>query len=515
MVLSMNTKITAHKCIPELDMFVSLVSSCMDQSADDLLNWLIFSASTLTPSGIKVVWDLHELATTVLSHLPQEVADELSRPPHRSRFGNYKLFYIPDKVFSVEKNGSEASFYDLSQYFPGEREPSTITELQEKANLLAGTLAELGITDPPSLASPLACFRGHDLLKPLDGAFPSIFDLPDEWLDAQEIALSCTPREWTSNYKIGHFPNLWKYDLSSAYPHAASLLPDLRDCSIQRLDDINTCAANRGFLVGDFTVYPNHSYAFCSPFLVDRGDGALINFVGTVHDYECTLDDLMTLRMYEMGEFRFKRGWTIHWDKPKFPFADVMHKLFDLRGVSSLRSHLLKRVMNGIVGQLLETRRGENGAIIEYGKHFNPIYHAMITNPVRLRVFDKLVQQGITENELVHVGVDGFRTTRPLDVHNDVSIGGWREAGQESAFALSPGAIISSDGRRFKRTDYDDLLAECESRPTAYLLGKDPGDRINVRHLFLRQTRGFPKMPKNARDLLGVFDSEPVKLGGK
>jgi len=507
----MNTRITAHKCIPDLDMFMSPSSSCMNQPADDLLNWLIFSASTLTPSSTKVVWDLHEFATTVLSHLPEEVVNELSRPPHRARFGNYKLFHIPEKVFSVEKNGSEASFYSLDQYFPGEREPDTITEMQSKADLLEQTLHELGIDNPLSLASPLACFRGHDLLKPLDGAFPSIFDLPDEWLDAQELALSCTPREWISNYKIGHFPQLWKYDLSSAYPWAASQLPDLRDCTLKKADGVDILA-DAGFLVGDFTVYPDHPYAYYSPFLVDRGDGALINFVGTARDYECTLDDVRLLYEYKMGEFHFKSGWLLYWDTPYRPFTDVMEQLFGMRGESPLRSHLLKRVMNGIIGQLLESRRDNNGCVVEYGRHYNPIYHAMITNPVRLMVFEELVRLRIAEDELVHVGVDGFRTTRHTATIPDTTpMGQWRCAGQEAAFVLSPGAIISPE-RRFKRTNYEDLLSECERRPTSYLLGKDRKDPINVRHLFLRQTRSFPKMPKNARELMGVFESEPVRL---
>jgi len=44
------------------------------------------------------------------------------------------------------------------------------------------------------------------------------------------------------------------------------------------------------------------------------------------------------------------------------------------------------------------------------------------------------------------------------------------------------------------------------------LLDKNSNDSINVRQLFLRQIRSFPKMPKNAGDLLGVYGSEPVKL---
>lgn len=505
------TRITAHMCIPDLDLFIGPVSSHVAPPADDLLNWLIFSASTLTPSGTKVVWDLHEFVKAVLGHLPEEVVGELSRLPHRAKFQNYKLFYIPDKVFSVNKNGSEASFYDLFQYFPGEREPGTIAELQEKADLLQQTLSELGIDDPPSLASPLACFRGHDLLKPLDGAFPSIFDLPDETLDAQELALSCTPREWISNYKIGHFPCLWKYDLSSAYPYAASLLPDLRDCTIRKAEG-SDILADAGFLVGDFTVYPDHPFAFCSPFLVDRGDGALVNFAGTVRNYECTLDDVWFLYFYGMGEFHFKRGWLIHWDQPRRPFAAAMHQLYGLRGESPLRSHLLKRVMNGVVGQLLESRRGAGGCITEYGKNYNPIYHAMITNPVRLWVFKALMDQRIAEDELVHVGVDGFRVTRQLPLPETSPMGSWRCAGSGSAFVLSPGAIVSP-GRNFKRTSYHDLFLECGIKPAAYLLGRDRKDPINVRQLFLRQIRGFPKMPERARDLLTrVYSSEPVNL---
>lgn len=504
-------KITAHKGIPGLNTFVSTVSSCAGLSAKDMLNWLVFSTSTITPSNKKVVWDLREFAGAVLSHLPEGVADELSRHPHRAKFGNYRLFYIPDKMFGVNKNGSEALFYDLSQYFPGEPEPLTITDMQAKADLLERTLSELGIDDPPSLASPLACFKGHEIIKTLDGSFPSIFDLSDETLDAQELALACTPREWTSNYKIGFFDSLWKYDISSAYPYAASLLPNLRNCVIRKAEgaDVN---ADYGFLVGDFTVYPDHPYAFCSPFLVDRGDGALVNFVGTKHDYECTLDDVLLLYRFGLGEFHFKRGWALYWDDPYCPFAEVMGCLFGMRGRSPLRSHLLKRVMNGIVGQLLEVRRDDKGCIVEYGKNYNPIYHAMITNPVRMWVFSELVRQRTTEADLVHVGVDGFRVTRQLDLPDSVPMGHWRCTGQEAAFVLSPGAIVSNDGRRFKRTDYRDLLADCETRPSAYLLGEDHDDRINVRQLFLRQTRSFPKMPKNARDLLSTFDSEPVRM---
>jgi hypothetical protein len=510
----MTPRITAHVCYSDTGVFTGPVSSCANLPAEDLLNWLIFSSSTLTPSGTKVVWDLNTFGRAILDRLPVGVVARLSRPPHRARFGNYKLFYIPDKVFSVNKDGSEASYYELSQYFPGEPEPKTVDGLQEKASQLQQALSELGIDNPPSLSSPVACFKNHELIKGLEGAVPTVFDAPEDTLDAYELALECTPREWIGNYQIGHFPELWKFDISSAYPYYATMLPDLRDCVIYKAGGTDVLA-DYGFLVGDFTVYPDHPLAFCSPFLADRGDGILINFVGTRRDYTCTLDDVRCLRDQGMGEFHFKSGWLITEvaDSPRRPFANTMNELFAMRGDSPLKSFILKRVMNGVIGRLLETRGDGEGNVLEYGDSFNPIYHALVTTPVRLQVFNFLVDRMVREDELVHVGVDGVRLTHRLALPGQAPMGSWRCAGYDPAFVLSPGGIVSR-GQNFKRTGYDGLLAECAHRPTAYRLGMDRKDPIDLRRLFLTQTRGFPELPRRARDLMTkTFLSEPVHLG--
>ena len=437
--------------------------------------------------------------------LPAEVVRSFRKPPYRAQFGNYRLFYIPEKVLSINKNCSESNFYDLSQYFPGDPEPASLEDLQEKADLLGDALRELGISRPASLASPAACFRGHPLLKELSGA-PTIYDAPEEHWDMHAIALETTPREWISNYQIGHFPELFKYDLASAYPFLASRLPDLRDCSVFRATGTDILA-DYGFFVGDFTVYPDHPLAPFSPFLVDRGDGALVNFVGRQRNYPCTLDDVRTLYQYRMGEFHFKRGWCINENTgsdTRRPFQRPMGELYDLRGVSSLKSYIIKRVMNGIIGRLLETRRNSEGCVIEYGDNFNPVYHALITNPVRLQVFEFIVRYGLSPCELVHVGVDGIRATRQLFTDaGPVSMGAWRFAGKESAFVLSPGAILSPE-RNFKRTGYYDLLDECKRRPRARRMGLDGRDPIDVDRLFITQIRGFERMPERAGDLLGL-----------
>lgn len=167
----------------------------------DLLHWFIFASGAVTTSPVKVVWDLSEFYKAI--PLPGDVREELSKSPHRARYSNYKFYYVADKVFSVEKNNSIASFYDLSQYFPDEEEPMTLDGLQGLADLLEETLEELGIMRITTLSSPVALFKGAELLNGALSTVPTILDSTTAILEAHEIALQCTPREWVSNYQIG------------------------------------------------------------------------------------------------------------------------------------------------------------------------------------------------------------------------------------------------------------------------------------------------------------------------
>jgi len=494
-------KITAYQCSPEAGT-LSLTGNTNTTKDPNLLNWLIFSSTTRTPSKLKVVWRLDQFAEMVLATLPKEVVGRLSEPPHKAFYGNYRLFHIQGKVFGVSKNGSDADFYDLHQFFPNEEMPDGVEELQEKANQLQSALEDFGIDSPRSLASPVACFRDHDLLKSMEGGIPHITDLPDEWEDAQEVAFQTTPRAWISNYKVGHFPRLWRGDIASAFPAEASNLPDLRECSIEETtDERDLMKAKAGFAIGDFYVDPDHQYSFCSPFMTENEDGVPLNFVGMKRDYPCSLDDIRTLYELKMGKFTLKRGWAINWDKPNYPLRDPMNTLFGLRGEDPLQSYLLKRVMAGVIGRLLETRRDKDGGLIEFGDNYNPLCHAMITNPVRHKVFHTIVEQGITEWELARICVDGIYSTRRLSFPDTAPMGEWRSEGSEPAFILSAEQILTP-GRKLKSTAYDDLLLECASNPTAYLLGNDKDDPIDLKTLFLRQNRYFPNLPDTAEDLL-------------
>lgn len=203
----MTVPIVSYKVISTSPLrVVNSVSSSVspDGFPSTLLDWLIHSTTTAYPSCLKVVWDLDSFAQVVLSLLPASVAESLSTHPHRATWEGYRLYYAAGKVFSVGRSGGgESEFYDLSQYFPDDEEPATISALQEMAELLVRTIESLGVTDIRSLSSPIAIAKGSKLLEGLLDTVPAVFDAPASVLEAFEIALQCTPREWVSSYQIG------------------------------------------------------------------------------------------------------------------------------------------------------------------------------------------------------------------------------------------------------------------------------------------------------------------------
>ena len=89
-------------------------------------------------------------------------------------------------------------------------------------------------------------------------------------------------------------------------------------------------------------------------------------------------------------------------------------------------------------------------------------------------------------------------------------MGQWRCSGSEQTVVLSPGAVLT-EHRNFKRTGYTDLVVECLANPARKVLGRD-GD-IDLHTLFANQTRDFPKLPRNGRELLSQkYYSVPVEL---
>jgi hypothetical protein len=372
----MSNKVVSYSVTfgPVVQVQDSLGNTFVTSDPDELLNFLLSSCTArVAASAHRLFWELDREVNAIISVLPETVVETLMSPEHKAFFNSFELFYIPSKIFVISKSGEKASFFNLSQYFPDDPEPSDVEELQKKAELLMEMLSEVGIHSPPKLTSPIAIALAAGLFDPSAGIIPTIFDAPFENWEAYELALKCTPHEWVCNYQIGHFGSVWSVDIASAYPGSASSLPDLRDCSLFKSEVMDESAYN-GIVCGDFTVNPDGQCAFCSPFLSDRGDGTLVNFVGTRENFTCLLSEVKALYRYNMGEFHLKYGWFIRPNNSRNtrrPFRKMMLQFYDARSQSATASFFFKRVMNGIIGKLLETRKNPDGSVKEYGEIYN------------------------------------------------------------------------------------------------------------------------------------------------
>lgn len=475
------------------------------ESLSEIVSFILFSHATTIPRCLKVAWDLGEFAKEVLHFLPPDKREELSKPPHRTYHGPHKIYYIPGKVLAISSQGTEASIYDLGQYYP-DHQPRTLEEVQLLAEELVETLDGLGCHQITTLVSPVAIATASGMLSEYDDTAPSIFDAPEPFWGAHDTALLCANREWVENFQVGYYPELYTHDLSSAYPFHASQLLDLRDCVFERKGEVDW-GAYYGFMTGRFTVHPDHPLAWCSPFVTDRGDGVLVNFTGTVDEYPCSLDEVRVLSRYGMGEFRIGKagGWFIrpaNGVHPRQPFKRMMEDLYRQRGEGELTSYIVKRVMNGVIGKWLETRREKDGGI-RYGEHYNPIYYTTAIHRTRLQVFE-FIARSLTRDEVAHVGIDGVKATRRIPLPKGNGMGRWRVGEPEETLVLSPGGILHG-GRRFKGWRCDELVREMRERPGArkYPSGNRGKGELDLGELFLLQTRRFDKLPRTGGGLMG------------
>lgn len=175
-------------------------------SADDILSDLVSRHTTSldTLNSLKVFWDLDDSVKRILSVLPEDIRSAIAKT-NRAVWKSYRLYYIPSKVFSITHDHRDVNFYDLSQYFPGEPEPPTLSHIQEKADLLWELLVELGMSSTTTLASPVAAALASGVLDKVSGMFPTIWDAQDNHLDAYDYALQAGAREWVSNYQVGEW----------------------------------------------------------------------------------------------------------------------------------------------------------------------------------------------------------------------------------------------------------------------------------------------------------------------
>ena len=279
---------------------------------------------------------------------------------------------------------------------------------------------------------------------------------------------------WIEIQKRGHFENLYKYDINSAYPYVMSELIDPCKGYWLYSREWQAPESDYAFVKAEVTIDPNRIAG------LERDPFARQVYLSPI-SYLFTTKG-MNLRYYPAGrwtcyltanEFKFIRdtlgkrglgtvkmidGWFFFAeDFASRPLGKRVRLLYELK--SELKNKVEKRknknlvieynqvklLLNSLYGkfiQRVEVKKldSEDKIYIDHartGGFFNPIWAAIITSECRLQIARALLDN---ESSCAAITTDGILTTKPLDLELGKGLGEWsQEPGGEAVIVL-PGA---------------------------------------------------------------------------
>lgn len=371
--------------------------------------------------SVKVVWDVLDFIKPVFALLPKDVTQKLMAG-ERAEFQGFRLWLGELRhgyMFGVSYKQHERiqgniyrrkvydeDIFELKQYYPDNDKPADIYGIADKGDNLVSVLERMGL-NPRRLTSAAAIYKECVLDKM---PIPTIWNMPEECYPMMEMAANYV-REWHGDYESGNWDGkqLFKYDLTSAYPAALAGLPNLAYARfIPHGEQKET--PYWGILKGKLSVN-----SVISPMVDEQGK----NMVGEFEDAVITTDDWRCLKTWKLGKFVPASGWYLMVDKDYKIFEYIMRRLFDYRGGNPLRDFLAKAMSVSVWGKFLEMHGDK------FGDCFNGIYACMVTSRVRARVCDFIYERGL-QDDVVEVTVDGIRAKKGINIGRQRRFGEWR-----------------------------------------------------------------------------------------
>lgn len=480
---------------------------------------------------VRVVWTLDEFVAPMLHLLGGQHCLELAKNKV-TRWQGYKLFYIPQKVFSIHYEKYFSQFFDLSQYYQDTIEPPfDAFEVKFLANKLEEVFARMGL-QPQSWTSPAKILKDCAFNRMV---FPTVKD--NEGLVRREsvnYALHCCHGNWITSFKAGHWPKgtAFDYDLTSAYPAEAMQLYDTRPENCRYIKSNKFIPdADWAFLYGEVKIDKDFS-----PIMYGSANRGLCNPVGQWRTY-LTLDELNFIEKHKLGTFNFFNGWFLKFKNHKHIFNDVLQKLYSYRGKHFLTDALAKRMMNSLYGITLQ--RNSDGSS---GEFFNPFFGAQITTRCRLKVAESIIENGL-QNNLVSINTDGFLVDKPVPESKlGIGMGTWKFCGSDATIVASPGWVLRADKKPHgityqtlramiaREADSSVYSVELKRRFTMNDAIEDDGtikedklsligqmhefySSLNLNSTRVRQSRVFREYPETGEELLmKQYVSEPIVI---
>lgn len=473
----------------------------------DCLSFLLGLAKR-NPGAIAIGFGISYDVNMMLRDLPDEsILELLTEDVNRTIYQGYEITYYPKKIFEVKKDRAKFTWYDVFSFFgtsfvgalrkflpqhpkleeialgKARRGSFTAADLPmmrsyneaelEALEDLAGKLAELfesqGIYlsrwhGPGALASYLLSPEGYDIIEDFPRYRPS--SIPQELANVWDCAFFGGRIE---NILTGTVRDVHSYDINSAYPYAASLLPRHLPSRFWRV------ANTRRLLDFPLSVYRcswDLPKGRIGPFPF-RDRHGLISFPLAGRGWYFRPEVATALAMFPRN-VRIDQVWYQDQDELG-KMSKLIPALYQARQRLKLLSdpaeYVIKLALNSIYGKFAQ-RKGKP-------QYRCPAYAGFITSQTRAQLLGSSRAAGV-----LAFATDSIFTQDNPDVPQGLDLGQWKREDFNTFTCIQNGFYRLDDrfhskqaNRGIPKVDFNQLLDELERTGQAIVT-----DRVFVTH---------------------------------
>jgi hypothetical protein len=389
-----------------------------------------------------------------------------------TEYEGYSLRLIPWKYFSIrDGNKHKIEFFDVFQFFNMSLENAACRYLDasklpdvDRANIknfkalnvinyciqdakLAGDLGRfvLELSDthfpdsPKSLISKAGISEKH-FRKTCK--IPTINALIDNNKEMIKMAWLTYKGGFFSAFQRGHFPELYVYDINSAYPGHMARLPDLSKGRFVKVKGRPPMGACMGWLACQVDVDGDLENSYISPLAMDYKNtrlypsGTFTTWI-TLSEFNAIKDVYWTKPL--VGVYWYPSGDLV------FPFKHEIERLYKWKSTEqdAALKYFIKIVLNSLYGKTIQKIPDRKTDLYTTGNLFNPFWAAYITAGTRLQLFAAM--QKMDYNDLVLVATDSIMSKKRLDLPLNGSLGEWDLQTQGEAVVIGSGVYSIKD----------------------------------------------------------------------
>lgn len=372
--------------------------------------------------------------------------------------GAFYLDYVPGKFFSIKQGTgygrpyillSDSSKFIECTFTKDVKEGfGRAEQARQVGEEIAEALVSLGL-NPSTLVSPI---RAWEKERMAELELPTLDDMPEQ---VGEWAYEACKGNWVEAFSRGHWDKAWDWDINSAYPYFAMNLPSF-SINDWTKDYDGDPRAN----IGIYRCLVEMTASFHPVIYRRKGkrDDEDRNYtpVGKWEEH-LNLKMIRHIEKYNLGKVRILEGWCLKYTTNNRikPLAKAMTELYKEKDKENgIRREVVKRIMSGIYGKMLEVRMFTEEP---FGPYFNPVWAMEIETGTRIEV-----HRFCMENRVVplHVAVDGVLVDRELKEKSNGGMGKWRQASYCPAVVIGSGQVALRDKKGVGdfSLDYDWLM---------------------------------------------------------